>query len=58
MLGSTYTVGKPSSLHIRKQYYDGSWSTAAYKHGQVRRFYRILTKIDNVDKDYQVQTEH
>ena len=22
MLGSTYTVGKPGSLHVRKQYYD------------------------------------
>ena len=23
MLGSTYTVGKPGSLRVRKQYYDG-----------------------------------
>ena len=22
MLGSTYTVGKPGYLHVRKQYYD------------------------------------
>ena len=49
MLGSTYTVGKPGSLRVRKQYYDEYMYSylslgvlqaeyCKHKHGQVRGF--------------------
>ena len=53
MLGFTYTVGKPGSLRVRSS---TMMSIAIlvleyckHKHGQVRRFCTILTKITDVD---------
>ena len=63
MLGSTYTVGKPrlSNCISRTEPFGNSTMVSIaisvleyckHKHGQVRGFGTILTKINDVDKEY------
>ena len=50
MLGSTYTVGKPGSLHVRKQYYDEySYLSLGVLQAQTWPSTRVLY---NFDKNY------
>ena len=51
VLGSIYTVAKPGSLRVRKQYYDGySYLSLGVLQALVQ-----LTRINDIDKEYQVQ---
>ena len=50
MLGSAYTVGKPGSLRVQKQYYDGySYLSLGVLQAQTRPSTRVLYNFDKIN---------